>query len=365
MTDDSIEIPAGMFASKEEEAEVKKSIYNRQDEGERRQIREGYRSFMDALTESKEELIDPSNKDDLLSQKLSVVDTMFRKVKMTREGALDSASLVRLADLGKMRAQALKTDFITFNAADFTEKVRLTIGGDTDPAMSGDLSATQWSQLGAVVAPGYRRTPVITFMCGAFERGEVTLKRSKPREREKDKDANSEKVTKVTQLSSLDETDRGELTTAQVDHLLNTLWRVYENNEKNPICFFEFIVNPFSFGHTVENIFYASFLVRDGHAKIILDNDELPTIEPIEKSDNEGRDTERVQRHQVVISLTQEEWKEIVETFGITDALIKPIDIQQPIKDRNQQDNIPQATPGGDKGKGKGKGKGKKSIVTP
>ena len=42
---------------------------------------------------------------------------------MTREGALDSASLVRLADLSKMKAQALKTDFISFNASDFCDKV--------------------------------------------------------------------------------------------------------------------------------------------------------------------------------------------------------------------------------------------------
>ena len=39
----------GMFNSKEEEEELRKSIYNRQDEGERRKIREGYRNFMDAL----------------------------------------------------------------------------------------------------------------------------------------------------------------------------------------------------------------------------------------------------------------------------------------------------------------------------
>lgn len=39
----------------------------------------------------------------------------------------------------------------------------------------------------------------------------------------------------LSQLSSLEETDRGELTTAQVEHLLDTLWRVYnkQNGELN------------------------------------------------------------------------------------------------------------------------------------
>jgi len=255
----------GMFNSKEEEEELRKSIYNRQDEAERRKIREGYRNFMDALNENKEQLIDPSNKDDLLTQKLSTVDSMFKKVKMTREGALDSASLVRLADLSKMKAQALKTDFISFNASDFCDKVRMTVAGDAD-ATADELSAQQWIHLGHAVQPFFYRTPVLTFMCGSFERGEVCLRRCKPKEKEREKET-TKQSTKPIQLSSLDETDRGELTTAQVDHLLNTLWSIYEGQDGNPICFFEFVTNPHSFGQTVENIFYASFLVRDGHAQ--------------------------------------------------------------------------------------------------
>ena len=29
-----------------------------------------------------------------------------------------------------------------------------------------------------------------------------------------------------------------------------------------PICYFEFIMDPDSFGHTIENMFYVSFLVK-------------------------------------------------------------------------------------------------------
>ena len=39
-------------------------------------------------------------------------------------------------------------------------------------------------------------------------------------------------------------------------------------NEKRSINFFEFIINPESFGQTIENLFYLSFLIRDGKAVI-------------------------------------------------------------------------------------------------
>jgi hypothetical protein len=44
------------------------------------------------------------------------------------------------------------------------------------------------------------------------------------------------------------------------------------------VPFFDFVVNPRSFGQTVENIFYVSFLVRDGLINLSFDDDGLPTL---------------------------------------------------------------------------------------
>lgn len=41
---------------------------------------------------------------------------------------------------------------------------------------------------------------------------------------------------------------------------------------------FEYVINPHSFGQTVENLFYVSFLIKEGRAGIDKDDDDLPTL---------------------------------------------------------------------------------------
>jgi hypothetical protein len=46
------------------------------------------------------------------------------------------------------------------------------------------------------------------------------------------------------------------------------------------INFFRFVVNPASFGQSVENLFYLSFLTHDGIASLEMDDDDEPILCP-------------------------------------------------------------------------------------
>jgi hypothetical protein len=49
-------------------------------------------------------------------------------------------------------------------------------------------------------------------------------------------------------------------------------------DEEPAVSLFDFAINPHDFGQTVENLFYISFLVREGNAQIVKDDDGLPLL---------------------------------------------------------------------------------------
>ena len=57
---------------------------------------------------------------------------------------------------------------------------------------------------------------------------------------------------------------------------------MFQSNGKRAVGYFNFVIHPHHFGHTVENMFHVSFLVKERKVKISLDEESgLPLIEPI------------------------------------------------------------------------------------
>ena len=48
--------------------------------------------------------------------------------------------------------------------------------------------------------------------------------------------------------------------------------------QESGVNFFELVINPDDYGQTVENVFYASFLIKDGQVAIHVDDDGLIRI---------------------------------------------------------------------------------------
>ena len=85
---------------------------------------------------------------------------------------------------------------------------------------------------------------------------------------------------------------------------------------------FDFCVNPRSFGQTVENLFYVSFLIKEGSVGLNLDCRGLPTLGCAESEPTEAQQGKGSSRNQAVFALDFEMWEAIIESHGIKKSLI-------------------------------------------
>ncbi|XP_038070924.1 non-structural maintenance of chromosomes element 4 homolog A-like [Patiria miniata] len=301
------------------------------DHEKRRQLRQDYRTLIAETQRNRQDLIQPES--DGLKDTLDRADTLFTQVtksKCPREAALDSHLMVLVSSLGNERAQKLHTDFHTFDPKEFAEKLVSFMGDRRIPNEEGErrnvpFPKEGWSKLGQAAKACFRRAPAFHFMLGSFERGEAPAKtRKQSAARQKEKDTGPAVVPK--QVQSMGKSHQ-EVTTEEVERMLGILHQVTnfdaqeETQEIEPVSLFEFVINPHSFSQTVENIFHLSFLVKDGHAEVALDDDRLPIIIP-RTPYIEGQTNERVDRKQVMMSLDMTQWKEIVDVFEIKEPLI-------------------------------------------
>jgi len=73
----------------------------------------------------------------------------------------------------------------------------------------------------------------------------------------------------------------------------------------SPINLFEFVINPQSFGQTIENIFYLSFSVQLARAKITIENG-LPVVTFIDTLDEREQ---ALENKQCVLEMTMHQYE--------------------------------------------------------
>ncbi|KAJ8334044.1 hypothetical protein SKAU_G00413630 [Synaphobranchus kaupii] len=291
------------------------------DPAQRRLIRHQYRELINAVQQDREDILCPSS--NKLTEVLVQADKLFVNVRQAREAALDAQFLVLATDLGKEKSTQLQADGSSFDPSVYTEHLLTFMGlnrlededSDEEGASGGYLPQDAWQRLGLKVQDCFRTAPSFHFMLGSF-----MAEPPPPRQRvERQRKAPSKDVKRImpTQVKKMDETHQ-EATEKEVERVLGYLQQYHEADP--PISYFEFVIDPKSFSRTVENIFHVSFLIRDGLARIYQETDKLPYIAPVDPGEGEAGGSSS--RQQCVISLSQANWKEIIQAFDITQAMI-------------------------------------------
>ncbi|ORX58109.1 hypothetical protein DM01DRAFT_1333773 [Hesseltinella vesiculosa] len=299
------------YMTQDFESRVDKSHYDPfQDKDERRQIRHDYRKLIKTTEDNKREYADAFGQG--LDDTLAEANNLFTKVRNTTEATLDSRLLVLSADITTQKARNLRVDHQLFNVDEFIAKVKSFCSGS-----SPEVVAENWVKLGKRATKYGRTVRSIDFMLGPLSVEKKKRKITKQVRLTK----NKEDLVQPQQLEQNDIQKQTNETTLQVNQVYKIL------DQRGPTNYFEFITNPDSFSQTVENMFYVSFLIRNGVAEIddstgqpILATRATPSIDELSSG---------LTKKQLIIPLTMSLWEQMKKAYGIRRSIIPMRDTQE------------------------------------
>lgn len=293
-----------------------------QDLQERRELRARLRTLEKDLNNNRAEFLHADNEG--LKQTLLDADEILSGVKQTGDATVDSRLIANAADLSLKKIEKLtlgdtdrRVDIdhfvakcMTFmrqgQASASTQTHRRSIQNDDNPdhddPEAGDM--LDWSHLGAFACQQHNsRPPIPGFLLGPLsleKRARRVIQRRAP-------NANRDLVETQPEILRPEDIERSENSSLTflcarimerlrhaaaagmdaceaeawegiTDEEVKMLMRKHGLDAEGGMDLFRFVINPRSFGQTVENMFYVSFLIRDGKAAITVDEDGLPFL---------------------------------------------------------------------------------------
>ncbi|KAI3628204.1 hypothetical protein CBS14141_002205 [Malassezia furfur] len=265
----------------------------RPDASEQRELRREYRALLASAQNTRRHLPESSIAD--VGDMVRLGDELYTKVKAPSDSLLDSRFLLSMSDMGAEMTRTRRIGADAFDMDDYMHRVAQFIGGhvvsgrrnargDDDALASGDTELWDWDKLGSVAAQYTRRAPIPEFLLGPLQ----VVPKHRKAARTTRLEADAEQAA-PQQLDARDITQSENETSRMVLDIASRLEAV---SGEEGVCLFRFAFNPESFSNTVENLFYISFLIRDGKAAIIEDEDGDPRLmssyEPTEEDRSAG-----------------------------------------------------------------------------
>ncbi|KAL6150714.1 hypothetical protein ACJQWK_00442 [Exserohilum turcicum] len=323
--EDGIDTPSQSHLQPEPDEEGDLRFYNpNQDPEKRRRLRATMRDHQRMLDDNRDDLI--KSRDSGLLDALRTQNSLFGKVRQTADATVDSRFLVNASDLaGKKLNNALGNSGVGIDLDQFVSKCiyfmksggyvageenapTIPVGDDDDD----DPDGLDWGLLGRKACfPCNKRPPTASFLLGPLsvqKRVRATQRKARSQAQapgpvtrpqeikegdiQQNENNNLSNLVKGIRKRLIDHTSQGadrveselsEIPESDLDEEAQAAafrrHRMAMTTDGEPaVDLLDFAINPHDFGQTVENLFYISFLVREGNAKIVKDQDGLPLL---------------------------------------------------------------------------------------
>ncbi|CAO1614777.1 unnamed protein product [Sympodiomycopsis kandeliae] len=317
---------------------------------EKRKLREDYHLLVEQLAESADNLAGATPED--VHKYIASSDQLMSHIKAPREAVLDAQVLTGVTDLGMKLTKSMRTHSSGFDIDEYISRVAKFIGGTVRTAAGGrangsnkkrksaakrhadhvaehdsdedaddheqidqlDMQSWNWQRLGLIASKYSRKAPTMDHLVGPLA--------VEPRERKVVKRAKLAEGGEAVRPEELEQKDlqQNENETSRCVH--DIAKRLQDKGGDEGINLFEFVLNPKSFSNSVENLFYVSFLVKEGIAAINDDDEGGPPmiirVEPPSEEDYE----QGLKKRQIVLELDKATWRDLIETYNIKESVI-------------------------------------------
>ncbi|KAI8357772.1 Nse4 C-terminal-domain-containing protein [Mortierella sp. GBAus27b] len=294
---------------------------------EERGIREQYRKLISTTEDQRKELIDSANNG--LLENVDQANKLYKNVSGTHEASLDAKFLSVSADVGMQKAKHLRMGQGGFDETEYIAKLISKMGGHE---VDNDQQNLRWSSIGRIARAWTKKVPTMDFMLGPIS----VRHKSRTITRRKKIVRDPKAMRRPQELREEDIARQENETTKNVMQIAGIL-----QGCANKVNFFELVVNPESFGQTVENIFYLSFLVRDGKVSIVEEDVDDPDRERDDDTEKRSREGANVQpmvelsevptaedyhdglaKSQLVMDIDMTTWRHLIAVYDIRSSMI-------------------------------------------
>ncbi|EDQ85019.1 uncharacterized protein MONBRDRAFT_34431 [Monosiga brevicollis MX1] len=273
------------------------------------------------------------------TEALEQTNNDFRFVSHGSEAVTDARVLSEAALLGRQEAVKLSGASFEFSSGSLKEALKSTFmiapvtGGSSGietsqphnkrskrslaAASTSNAVSYDWDALGVLACQYLLPVPPLRVLLGplAMDTSKKVIERQ----------TNQRKNYKAIQPKTMNDfaTEDRETTSNRVETVLDCLLDHLEEIGEDDCDLFHFAFNPKSFSQTIENIFDVSFLINEGRCGLFYDRHNLPRIRSLDPDDEtKGKLPGSGSRQQVIFSVNQQEWQDIVEAFKISKSVI-------------------------------------------
>jgi len=279
------------------------------------EVRISYRKLLREIEDMQEELAIIENYQ--LMGFMMDSEELYANVNDCQTVAIDAKVMKLLAKLVRLQSEQMSTNITQFSYQEYSERLLASMQVEREQV----VTKMKMVGLGKQFKTFFMRSPTLTCLYGALD----CTPPPPPQRKEK-----VTRCSRACKVGDLVETISSQVTVMegaekQTEQLVTQVFRAlvinYKKAKRMPIDYFRFVLDPDSFGSSIENMFHVSFLVKEGKAAISLSEETgLPLIRPVGTNDVEGQEEVK---NQVVMNMTMEDWAKMVDSLGIGGSLIK------------------------------------------